>query len=123
MRCLSLPPQCLIPFLRYSSLGSSLILALLPSHPCSPIKCFAGERERLVGLEANGAEDSIKGLVPCSSLMSFNLLGDGVRLPKQNRFDDNIWPQWRSPARSPSLRKSNCFSLVGEVRRIGDRDW
>ena len=49
-RCLILPPQCLIPFLRYFSFGNSFMLVLLPSHPCSPNICLKGERERLAGL-------------------------------------------------------------------------
>lgn len=48
--CLNFPPQCLNPVLRYSSLGSSFILVLRPSHPWSPNSCLTGERDRLMGL-------------------------------------------------------------------------
>lgn len=124
MRCLSLPLQCLIPVLRNSSLGSSFMLVLLPSQPCSPNNSFAGERERLIGLEGNAAEFSIKELLPCSSLISFNFLGEGVRFPRVIRFDDSLWPHWRSsPTFSPSLRESNFLFHIGEVRKTGDRNW
>lgn len=100
------------------------MLVLLPSQPCSPNNCFAGERERLIGLEGDGAEFSIKELLPCSSLISFNFLGEGVRLPRVIRFDDRRWLLWRSsPQCSPSLRESNFFSHIGEVRKTGDRSW
>ena len=69
-RCLSFPPQCLMPVLRYCSLGSSFMLALLPSQPCSPNSCFTGERERLVGLRRQSAG--------WSSLISSSLLGEAA---------------------------------------------
>ena len=77
-RCLIFPPQCLIPFLRYFSFGSSFMLVLLPSHPCSPNICLNGERERLVGLGA--------GMDASSSSMSSKVLtGDGVRVTVRPR--------------------------------------
>lgn len=90
-RCLSFPPQCLMPVLRYCSLGSSFMLVLLPSQPCSPNSCFTGERERLIGLKSKswspdscftGECERLVGLtsksVGWSSLMSSSCEGEGT---------------------------------------------
>lgn len=87
-RCLSFPPQCLMPDLRYCSLGSSFMLVLLPSQPCSPNSCFTGERERLVGLRMTSVGWS--SLISSSFVgdtfpLGDSLVGEGVRLTDRPR--------------------------------------